>query len=123
MTEALPNLPEFLREAAKIFLEELGQHVVFFGDLCSELEQSNEAQANVTIQAKTRLIAEKFHLIKGASGFLNFTELKNNAGENETFFRTKPVPGTFPEILTRLNSAHAIIKKSHEQLTILTTSA
>lgn len=70
------NIPEVLRDAARIFLKELEGHIAF---ITSALESTSPVQASP--------LQQRFHLIRGASGFLGMKGLQTIAKEAEHLYR------------------------------------
>jgi len=107
-------IPEILHEAALIFLEELDAHLKFFRATLNDLESDH---GYVLDGDKARLLAEKFHLVKGASGFLQLSSLKESAAEAEKYFRDKWNPHVSPqEARLHLLKANRVVEEHRDIL-------
>lgn len=108
-------IPDVFHEAAQIFLDELNSHVSFFQEMLAAL---NSAEGRATFGAKeARLLAEKFHLVKGASGFLKLTELKEAAGSAEKYFRDTWASDCNPdEAKAELTKASKVVSEQRDLL-------
>ncbi len=75
------NIPEVLRDAARIFLVELEGHVDFIRNALGQTQTALDPAA----------LQRRFHLIRGASGFLGMKALHTIATEAEHLFRDQGV--------------------------------
>ena len=76
------SIPDYFHEAAKIFLDELDEHLRFFDQVL------RDSAANPRlIDECAKAIAERFHLIRGSSGFLSMPPIHECATTGEKFFR------------------------------------
>jgi len=111
MTDSLLDLPEVLHEAAHIFASELETHCVFLEKFCAELAGANESAARALLKKQAPLLAEKFHLIKGASGFLNLIALRDLASDKEKRYRAlDSATVSRSDVLSELNASLEILR-------------
>ena len=116
MTDALLDLPEILHAAAHIFATELEAHSAFLEQFCSELDAANDTASRALMKKQAPLLAEKFHLIRGASGFLNLTALRDLATEKEKRYRALDSDTVEKsEVLSELRAALEVLR-NHEVL-------
>ena len=109
------TIPDVFHEAAQIFLDELNAHLSFFQEMLASLGRPESATPFGAKEA--RLLAEKFHLVKGASGFLKLTELKDEAGSAEKYFRdTWTVDTSLAEVREKLARASEVVSQQRDLL-------
>ena len=98
-----PAINEALIPAMKIFIEELKGHVLFFESvMLGKGVAPEEALA----------LENRFHVIRGGSGFLQLTEVRQVAEQGERFFREwKLGQKTAEEIQVQLQATVPVIRE------------
>ncbi len=104
----LPEIHEALIPAMKIFIEELKGHLLFFEGAMGRTElSSKDAEA----------LESRFHVIRGGSGFLQLTEVRQVAERGERFFRDwKAGRKSTDEIRETLQATVPVIREWFEVL-------
>ncbi len=95
----MSEIPEYLKEASRLFLTEVQGHIAYF-----KARMNEDGSINSTLfQESLVLWREKFHLMKGGAGFLNLTRIRNAAVTGEELCKSiiggeKDVNSSLPEI-------------------------
>lgn len=98
------SIPPHFMQAAIIFRDELRAHI----------ERFEAVLAAGNLKEVANEIAQRFHLIKGASGFFEIRDLKESATQLEKLFEDKNVDEKL--LQHELQSALTIARKSLENL-------
>lgn len=72
------ELPEYLKPAYDIFIQELGQHLDEMNEICPDSLQDPECRAE---------ISRRMHTIKGGAGFLGLKDIATHADKAEKIFK------------------------------------
>lgn len=91
-------IPDYFHEAAAIFLAEVEDHLRYLDGVLAESE-ANPA----CLVENAKAIAERFHLIRGGSGFLNLAPVLECATAGERLFRGE-IPSDSAGALQRTGS-------------------
>lgn len=86
------TIPEVLRDAARIFLTELEGHIAYIRSALAEAD---------TINFDPAALQRRFHLIRGASGFLGMKALHSLATEAEHLYRDQGVTLSSSELKSK----------------------
>ena len=81
-------LPPELNGAFSIFVEELNKHVAYLSEILQQLQLlASEDCVEPISSARAAQLENRFHKIKGGSGFLGLTEIEQLVTKGELLFK------------------------------------
>ncbi len=90
-----PPIPDYLRDAAKLFLGELEGHLRMLESLVPL--GSEPGVIDAALRSHGPRLAERFHLIKGGAGFLQLNTIREAAISGERLCKAGSDPAGAPE--------------------------
>lgn len=102
-----------MRTAFEVFAQELDAHLKYFQETLTALDAAATTEQYADIfAARARKLEHLFHVIKGASGFLQLKEIREMSIKGESWFKNQTVGPSdksallkdFRELITGLQS-------------------
>ncbi|MCB0322236.1 MAG: Hpt domain-containing protein [Bdellovibrionales bacterium] len=95
MQEILPLIVK-MRSTYDIFVTELESHLAALEGFVAELETMPPEKLSSGFDAHAKRLAERFHVLKGGSGFLQLKTIASLTGKGEEWFKNGTVPARAP---------------------------